>query len=279
MLQGLKKIKYTLSVVLLISILFTASYFFHGPVETESKKIELKRQSDSLFTELTNLRDKLKSTDVKDSLLIEVVNSKRSVIDMLIDKSLKYKDNELELIGVRCQLQSLKTENKIFFKRIDQLFAENESLKNKNDSVQSQLEEVKTTKTKLEKKLESVTRAASEIKMTGVKFAAYMITSPLFGTPKKVATTFASKAKIVEVSFGFPENPFATPSTFTVTATMFDTTSGKRIERKTIIEYVGKEISSVIKFDTVGIQYCKGHHKILIAISDKVCYAGDLVLE
>lgn len=272
--------KYTISTIIfcIIAVLIIKCNFDkkESPQITEQKKTELRKESDSLFKELIVLKDKLKTIDAKDSVLIEMVENKRNTIDTLIKKSIQYKDNEIELIKIKHEVKVLKTENRTFFNRINKLHEENLTLQLKNDSIKNELSTEIENKRFLEKRLETVTKQASKLKLSGVKITSY--TNSFFSKAKRTKTNVASKVKVVEISFVLPENKLLKPISLNIKACIYDVPKGDKISKDMTVSYTGEEINETFIFDD-AVSYATGTHEIKIFVDGRESYKGEIKLD
>jgi len=235
-------------------------------------------ESAKILSDLIELKDKMQDINIKDSVLMEMVNNKRNLIDTLIEKSINYKDNKVELIRIKKEMIVLKEDNKLFFNRINKLTSQNRELKILNDSIKNELIEGVKEKKILSNKLNRINNKASEIKISGVTIKAYTKTNPLFKKSKKVETTQANKTQIIEVSYIIPENSLAVNKEISIKTTLFSRESKKGIDKFSSVLYSGSEISGIIIFDE-KIEYASGSHEVKISLDGKVLYSGEINLK
>lgn len=221
------------------------------------KKIIKTQQSlDSVVTENVDLKERIEHAKTNNYAMMQhALNDEGS--------KLNSKYLELKMIDILKEKDAIMIEAKDLRKRNEDLIKENEGLKYTLNSETNNHIATKSDRDEIKKK-------AGELKIVGLKVIGIAMPFVLFGKPKPVETTQASKVKKVQVSFALPSNSFAKKEAKKVAVVMYASHGAKwDIKKDTTFDYIGEEVK-VNNYLTAQEGFNSGDHLISIFINGKL---------
>jgi hypothetical protein len=288
-----------ITVLILVCALLTWQFFDQKTrIETiEKERIVYVEQSNSLQTELSQLKNEYESLQTSDKKMRSELDEKIKQIEQMQIEAEKHKGDSYVIYKLQKEAETLRKVMKHFVQQLDSLGRLNKFIVAQKEKVEQDLVDEKNKTADLNKQKEELTNTvnlgsilkASGVKVTGVRYKS--------GGKKEVATTSAKRVEKFKITFTLGANLIAKKGERTVYVRIV-TPAGQDLTKstdesntfkynnsmgyyaaKTVVSYNNDETPVTVYTAKTDINFIPGKYLIEITTDDVVVGYSSITLE
>ena len=233
----------------------------------------------SLIKNFFHLKKDINTTYTSDTVVQRELQLKSRIIDTLLERSLDYKENSVDLICLKQQYENILSEKAQLVKQGKTIKVENESLKLNNVSLAKALEKEKAAVSELTTKnreLYKTVLSASDVIISNVVVKGFGYSKSVFTSTKRIYTDRVGKIEGFDISFTFPRNDLAVTETKAVNISIYSTDGRRSAIKDTTVNYEGKEFP--VNLNMIVNDLAIGSHDLLIYINNEKQYSSSYTI-